>query len=242
MKRLKLGLVRRRVGSAKGAAVETATLWSSAEGYMFAGALAPALGQEAENEGLSLLSNSIIEQHIAYGRRGVVVCGASGGVGVTFVAANLAIAVARTGIPTLLVDANFRRPSIQDLIRPPTPPPGFCELLEREDPIVLSRITQEVMPQLSVIYAGHCATQPSELLASARFRDVVFACLRDFPFVVFDAPPANRSPDARAIGAAVGYALLVARRGGSYADDLALLARQLEQDRVEIVGGVLNEA
>lgn len=243
MKRPKLGprLFRRRDAPTDSISAYVEPLKPRGDEYLLSNTL-PLPGAGADgNEALNLLASGIVEQHIAYGRRGLAVCGASAGAGVTFVAASLAMAVARTGVSTLLVDANLHRPGVQYLIQPPRSTPGLQELLESEGAIDLDPVRHDIMPQFAVIYAGKSEISPSELLAGGRLRDVVFACLRDFRCVVFDTPPANRSPDARMIGAAVGYALLVARRGESYADDLTMLARQLEQDHIAVVGGVLNE-
>lgn len=216
--------------------------WRSEGGYLLSPSLIPLAAKPGEGEALGVLANSFLEQHVALGRRGLAVCGASEGTGVTFVAANLAVALATIGVSTLLVDTNLRRPVIQTLIAPPEPRGGLYEVLEGRAPPDLDIAHQDILPRLSVIYAGQGETSPSELLASDRFRDFASTCLRDYPCVIFDTPPANRSPDARAVGAAAGYALLVARQGRSYADDLALLTRQLEQDRVVVVGAVLNAA
>jgi protein-tyrosine kinase len=216
--------------------------WRSEGGYLFSSSLIPLAAKPGGGEVVGVLANNLVEQHIALGRRGLAICGASEGAGVTFVAANLAVALAMIGVSTLLVDTNLRRPVVQTLITPPEPRGGLYEVLEGRAPLDLNIAHQEILPQLSVVYAGQGQTSPSELLAGERFRDFASMCLRDYPCVIFDSPPANRSPDARAVGAAAGYALLVARQGRSYTDDLALLTQQLEQDHVVIVGAVLNGA
>jgi protein-tyrosine kinase len=215
--------------------------WSNPAGYVFSGALVRP-SQVKAGETLIGLAEAVIEHHVAPGRRGLAVCGASAGTGVSFVAANLAMGLARGGVTTLLVDANLRRPAIEGLIRPPAPGQNLYDVLEGRAPLDLDVVHPEVLPQLSVVYAGEGETPPSELLASDRFRDFALMCLRDFRCVIFDTPPANRSPDARIIASVAGYALLVAQNGRSYVDDLSTLTQQLEQDGIAIIGSVLNAA
>jgi protein-tyrosine kinase len=246
MKGLKLGGARSRrplVGAKPMRVRETAAAPAglSHEGYVFSAALVRP-SQMKEGEILVGLAQNVIEHHVALGRRGLAVCGASSGAGVSFVAANLAMALARGGVTTLLIDTNLHRPALEDLIRPPSPAPGLYEVLEGRAPSSLDVARIDVLPQLSIVYAGRGEAAPSELLASERFRAFALTCLRDFPCVIFDTPPANRSPDARAVAAVAGYALLVAQKHRSYFDDLSTLTEQLEQDRVTVIGSVLNDA
>ena len=99
---------------------------------------------------------------------------------------------------------------------------------------------RDVVPGLSVLYAGKTDHVMTAGLDSERLGVVTRACLRDFDCTLFDTGPANRSTDALTLSASVGYALLVARRGNSFADDLTFLADQLRQDGVTVIGSVFN--
>lgn len=215
--------------------------WISRDGYLFSPALQAVERPELRPESLDLLAGEIIDRHIRLGRRGLAVCAAAQGAGASFIAANLAVALSQIGVSTLLVDANLHRPNLENLIRAPSPRGGLAEALMGETGTqAYNVIHREVLPNLSVLYAGAAPAQASELIASQAFQALVSDCLRSFECVIFDTPPANRCPDARVIGAATGYALLVSRRAGSFADDLTLLSHQLDQDGVTVVGSVLN--
>src|SRR4051794_21921831 len=64
-------------------------------------------------EAMRGLAIQLISQQVSSGRRGLAVCGASSGVGVTFTAANLAVAMSQAGVTTLLIDANMHSPGVQ---------------------------------------------------------------------------------------------------------------------------------
>lgn len=215
--------------------------WISRDGYWFAPALPSVEQADLRPEALDVLAGEIIDRHIRLGRRGLAVCGPASGAGASFIAVNLAVALAQTGISTLLVDANLHRPGLDALIRAPAPRGGLADLLlagdSRRADVVIHK---EILPRLAVMYAGDARGAGSELIAGEAFQGLVSELLRQYECVIFDTPPANRCPDARVIGAATGYALLVSRRTGSFTEDMAMLSQQLDQDGVTIVGSVLN--
>lgn len=216
------------------------SLWQTPEGYRVVERVLAGLPGRPGSEALHGLAVEILDLHVRAGRRGLAVCGAAVGAGVSFVAASLAVALAQAGVSTLIVDANLDRPSLQDLIGPPAEGPGLKDLLEGDDVDLLDAVHAQVMPNLSVLYAGAAAPDGEDLLGSDRFQDVAQRCLRHFECTIFDTPPANRSASARTIAVAAGYALLVARQGASFAQDLEELAAQLAQDGTVVVGSVLN--
>lgn len=214
--------------------------WISRDGYRFSPELQAVERPDLRPEALDLLAAEIMDRHIRLGRRGLTVCGPAYGAGVSFIAGNLAVALGQSGVKTLLVDANLHAPGLEVMFRPPSPRGGLAEALKGLRG-VRNVIHREILPNLAVLYAG--AAQPweaSELIASAAFEELVTTCLRDHECVIFDTPPANRSPDARVVAALTGYALMVSRRDRSFSQDMTALAQQLDQDGVVLVGSVLN--
>jgi Mrp family chromosome partitioning ATPase len=176
------------------------------------------------------------------GRRGLIVAGASSGVGVSFVAANLAVALSQMEISTVLVDANLHHPSIDAYFPHADAEIGLQQHLRSPDVGFADVVQRDILHRLSVVFSGGPAGDASELLLSDRFRSFVEQCLREFECTIIDTPAANRSSDAGLVGSIVGYALLVGRRSVSYIGDLEQLTGELAKDRVEVIGGVLNGA
>jgi len=186
-------------------------------------------------------ATEILSHHIDLGRRGLVICGAASGAGVTFTAANLAVSLADMGVSTLLIDANLRRPGLEDYIRPGGAGPGLQQHLRA--PGHLERILHaEVLPNLSLIYSGGPAEDAQELLTSPTFRSLLSECMRNYDCTLLDTPATNRAADALLAGNAVAYALIVARRGVTYAEDIETLRLELAKDHVTVVGAILNGA
>ena len=143
---------------------------------------------------------------------------------------------------TLLIDADLRHPGMDTLIRASNPERGLRQCLASSDPSFSKSIESEVLPNLSMMYAGGAAPNAQELLASDRFRALMDFCLREFDATIVDTPPANSCSDVLRIATVAGYCLIVARRNKSYVEDVKTLSRQLQANHARVVGTVLNEA
>jgi protein-tyrosine kinase len=212
-------------------------------GYTFSSELMTiAPGHSRTVIAIEALATEVIAKVLDAGRRGLAICGVSEGVGVTFTAANLAVAISRAGVPTLLIDGNMRHPTLQRIIAPSDERPGLSELLGGKGDISLADVLcPEVLPNLSLIYAGAVAPDAAELLAGDAFRSLVRGCLRDYALTIVDTPPANRWADARIICKLTTYAMVVARRDATFIDDVATLAGELKSDGITLVGAIMNQ-
>ncbi len=191
-------------------------------------------------ESIRLLRTQIIAQHLSAGRRAFAVASPAAGAGVTFIAANLAAALAQVGIKTLLVDSNLRDPRVDTIFGLEPGGPGLTTFLGLQAGRPERIVYPDVLPNLSVIPSGPAVARPQELLSGARFRAGVDILLREFDIAIFDTPPANESADALTVAGVIGYALLVARRHTSYVRDVQVLADQLAAARASVIGSVLN--
>ena len=87
----------------------------------------------ARAEGIRAIRTHIMAQHVDRGRRALAVCAPSRGVGCTFTAANLAVALSQIGVKTVLVDADLHAPGVKDLVRADQPKAGLAGCLSRGD-------------------------------------------------------------------------------------------------------------
>ena len=208
--------------------------------------LAPTLDQilardSADAQVFRSLATELLVRHVDKGRRGLAVCGAASGAGVSFLAVGLALSLSQIGVDTLLVDANLRAPALDQLIvHDGAAGPGLLQHLQEAGPTIEDILHQHVMPDLSLIYAGGQSTHPQELFDTERFREVIGASMRRHQLLIVDTPPFSRCAEARRIAAVTGYAVVVGRAGASYAKDIDTLCADLAADRVELVGSILN--
>jgi capsular exopolysaccharide synthesis family protein len=100
--------------------------------------------------------------------------------------ANLGVVLAQQYKSTLILDCDFRRPVIHKIF-------GLQNLLGVEDVLVgersLQEIWQEWMPGLRVGTAGPIPPNPTELLGSSRFAELLEQVRQEFDYVLLDVPP-----------------------------------------------------
>lgn len=193
-----------------------------------------------EAESIRALRTRLVAQHLREGRRSLAVCGAEAGAGCTYIALNLAVAMAQAGIRTALVDANLRDPMIADLCGLPLSMPGLAEYLANDRLAVGDIVDAELMPDLAVVGAGETPLNPQELLSGPRFRGLVDQLLREYDLTIFDTAPAKTCSDALRVATMAGFSLIVSRKHRTYVDDMKVLAKQLRADRSVVVGSILN--
>ena len=196
------------------------------------------LSQAAES--IRGLRTHIVARHIGAGRRALSVCAPNKDAGTTFVAANLAAALAQAGMSTLLVDADMRSPGVARAFGCDEAAPGLKQYLSGTGAGDFAEIVSSSVPGLSLLLSGGVASNAQELLAGPRFRALIDACTRDYQFMIVDAPPASQYADAGLIAHVVSYCLVVARRNATYVSDMNVLIRQLRADNAVVVGTILN--
>lgn len=193
----------------------------------------------AQSESISALRNYLVGQHIREGRRALAMCGTTAGNGCTFVATNVALAAARSGLNTLLIDADMRDPGVDKMLIPDHEPEGLKQYLADTGdaaPLVMA----QVLPNLSILYSGGVADDAHDLLSSNRLALLFDDSVRTFDLTIVDCPPAANYSDARRIASLLRHAAIVARRDHSLAHDIRTLVEELRSDRVNVVGTVLN--
>ena len=158
--------------------------------------------------------------------------------GKTLTATNVALTLSESyRRRVLLIDADLRRPSLDDVFKLPK---GFGlneALTGRADRKV--SITQ-VSRNLSLLPAGTPDSDPMSVLTSERMRNLIREASAAFEWVIMDTPPIGILTDAKLLGAMVDGALLVVRAGRTPANQIQRAVDSLGKNR--ILGVVLNRA
>lgn len=191
-------------------------------------------------ESFRSLRSNLLAQHLKLGRRALALCAPASGSGCSYVAANLALAMAQAGVNTLLIDGNLRSPSISDYIIPSEPTLGLAECLH-DNSLPLSRAIATVQPNLSVLYAGQPVAGTLDRLGAPVFRSLIDQCLRDFDLTLIDTPASNQFADGRRIASVVRYAAVVTCRNRSYVHDVEVLLKEISADGGRVIGTYLND-
>lgn len=129
--------------------------------------------------------------------------------GKSLVGVNLAAAMAALGRRTLLVDADLRKRDLHKLLGIPKGQ-GIVELLDGSDDDLSACIQQTSLKNLSFLRAGGPSADPTSLLSSAAFEDLLGTLTERFDLVLLDSPAALAVPDAEILATlADGVLLLV---------------------------------
>lgn len=159
------------------------------------------------------------------------------GEGRSLLAAELAIAFAQLGRPTLLVDADLRRPQ-QHLLFGTDNQQGLSQAIEHGVKPQLH--TVQNLPRMSVLTAGAVPHNPLELLSSNCFASMVNDWRDNFEFVVIDTAPVMHFSDGLAVASLVGRVLALSRAQHTSYKDMQDMLRRLAATRSRILGAVIS--
>ena len=141
----------------------------------------------AFNEAFRRIRTSVALSHGHRGVSRVLVTSTAPQEGKSLVAANLAVALARTGQRVLLIDGDLRRPVIHKTFGL-KPSPGLSDLLTRKaDAGTAIHRTQN--PNLFVLPCGSKHAAAAELLSSPSLPALLSALDSKFNWIVLDSPP-----------------------------------------------------
>jgi polysaccharide biosynthesis transport protein len=137
--------------------------------------------------------------------RTMMITSAVGGEGKTSLASYLATSLARSGLRTLLVDADLRRPMMHGLFDQP-PSPGLSELLRSEVELD-DAMGATAVPNLTLLVAGRCDRQALRMLSQGGIAPLFDRLKQRFDFIIVDSSPILPVADAMLIAQHVDAAI-----------------------------------
>jgi protein-tyrosine kinase len=194
-------------------------------------------GEEYGREEFRTLRSRLYQMRERLPLKIVLVASALPEEGRSFVAANLAQALARqSGWRVLLVDADFRRPGLHSMLGT-VPAPGLSDYLLSEMD-AHGVIQRGPMENLFFIPAGTPASSPAELAANGRLKTLLDRVEPLFDWIIVDSPPATAVSDASLLATKCDGVLMVARSSKTSFDTLRQAGREFPQQ--QLIGVVLN--
>jgi polysaccharide biosynthesis transport protein len=192
-------------------------------------------------------------------RKVFLVTSAVPGEGKSRTSGNLAVAFAQRGLRTLLIDADMRRPSQQNLFSNDLrPTEAAIAATVREDGAgkagklaglseylsgmaSLSDVSQATtVENLTVVLAGGRCPQPADLLAQKAFTDLLVRAQELFDRVVIDTPPVNSVADALVMAPSAHAVCLVVHSGSTSRRAVQRAIESLRRAKGNTVGVILN--
>lgn len=197
-------------------------------------------GKSPASEAYKALRTSLLFSTIDQELKTIVVTSSSPGEGKSRTAANLAIVLAEAGHKTLLVDADFRRPSLHKIfgrIRNI----GLSNLILQDVAEDEAIAPVERVPNLWLVTSGTIPPNPSELLGSGRIKELMERLRGAFTYVIFDTPPVNAVTDAAILAAASNGTILVVEQGVTTFPALGHAQQLLNRVGAHTIGVVMNK-
>jgi len=168
----------------------------------------------------------------------VMISGPAPGIGKSFVSANFAAVIAKTGQKVLLVDGDMRKGYLQRHFNLDWDS-GLSEMLSGKLD-TKDVIKSTAIENLDVITRGQIPPNPSELLMHPRFSDFVEWASSEYDLVLIDTPPVLAVTDPSIVGALVGTTLMVGRFGQNTVKEIEVARHRFEMAGIEVKGFILN--
>lgn len=169
----------------------------------------------------------------------IAVSSANPGEGKSTTTANVAIALAQTGSSVLLIDADMRKP-VQHKIFKASNIDGLSTLIIMRSSNEKA-IKKNVIQGLDLLSSGPIPPNPSELLASDRFKTLISEFAEQYDYVIIDTPPVNVVSDAMVMNDSISGIVIVLKYSSTTFEDLSGSMKQIELVRSNVLGFVLNE-
>ncbi len=146
------------------------------------------------------------------GPQTILVTAAQQGEGKTTILLGLALAFARAGSRTLVIEADLRRPQVATRLGL-DPGEGLAELLAEDDPQIEDHLQSCSIDNLRVLTSGRSASNPLLALESSNMKNLMAQAREAADVVLVDSPPLLYGSDARVIARLADRVLLVIRSG-----------------------------
>ncbi|MEK7234401.1 MAG: polysaccharide biosynthesis tyrosine autokinase [Elusimicrobiota bacterium] len=165
------------------------------------------------------------------------------GEGKTYVASNLAVALAQLGEKVLLIDGDLRRPSIHRAFGISTEK-GLSDFLVsgRKAEDALDLIHNSEVPGLSILPCGPRPPNPSELLNTPRLGAIIAWAREHYDRVIVDCTPMFPVNDTLLWGRHIASGVFVVRYGETRTPLIVTACRKLTTGGIRPLGVTINAA
>ncbi len=163
------------------------------------------------------------------------------GEGKSTIAANLAVCIARdTRQTTLLVELDFRRPSLARLLGLDPRRAGLKSYFLDDTPLQELFISPGIK-KLTMLPAGGQVDNPAELLGSPKMEALISELKRRYcdRYIIFDTPGISLCPDPLIVSEYVDSVIMVARNGWTTKESIRAAAEKIP--KAKFLGVLMNE-
>lgn len=171
--------------------------------------------------------------------RSIIVTSEKPAAGKSIVSANIAITYAQAGYKTLIIDGDMRKPT-QHYHFETTNYDGLSNLIigksDFDKAIRSTRINN-----LDLLTSGPIPPNPSELIASTNFTNILDKLFSIYDFILIDTPPVISVTDAQVYLRNVDDCVLVIDTEHNNKNEIKKAKRLIEQADGHLLGAILNK-
>ncbi|MDR0691304.1 MAG: CpsD/CapB family tyrosine-protein kinase [Streptococcaceae bacterium] len=195
--------------------------------------------KSAVAEQFRMLRSSIRFAEVDQKIKTLVITSSGIGEGKSLCASNLAIVFAQAGSKVLLVDADFRKPTVH-LTWSISSAKGLSDLLIHRENSLSDYIKQSSVANLDLLTSGLQPPSPSELFETQRMKEVLDEMASKYDLVILDAPPLTMVTDSQILASRVDGTILVTRERKTKNQELKQAVNLLKQANAKVLGAIYN--
>lgn len=168
----------------------------------------------------------------------LMMTGVSPSIGKTFVCANLAAVISQTNKRVLMIDCDMRKGYTHELLGTDKVN-GLSDILAGQGDFSTC-VKPTAITHFDLVPRGQVPPNPSELLMSERFSQLLEWASSRYDLVLIDTPPILAVTDAAVVGRHAGTTLMVARYAVNTLKEVETSLSRFAQNGIQVKGVILN--
>ena len=168
----------------------------------------------------------------------LMMTGVSPSIGKTFVCANLAAVISQTNKRVLMIDCDMRKGYTHELLGTDNVN-GLSDILAGQGDFSTC-VKPTAITHFDLVPRGQVPPNPSELLMSERFSQLIAWASSRYDLVLIDTPPILAVTDAAVVGRHAGTTLMVARYAVNTLKEVETSLSRFAQNGIQVKGVILN--
>ena len=161
------------------------------------------------------------------------------GEGKSLTVINLAYSIAESGRKVILVECDLRLPTLRKKLNLPRST-GLSNILAGINSEKATLHSDVLIKGLDFVQAGDIPPNPSELLGSKAFTNLIDTLADNYDVILLDLPPIGKVSDALVVSRCTDGLVIVVRNDYTNASELDYTLRQCELVDAKVLGFVYN--
>ena len=162
------------------------------------------------------------------------------GEGKSSVSLELCQSLTELDLRVLLIDADMRKSVLKKKVNGPVPKKGLSHFLSGQ--CELGEIIYKTStPNLSIVFAGTVPPNPTELLSSPRFEDLLEQSRQYFDYIILDCPPVGMVVDAAVVAPLCDGSIILVEAGEVKYRAAQDVVNRMNTTGCPILGVILNK-